>query len=178
VTDAVVAPPGATPAVNAGLAMALSETLCGEPCASSVMVKVAVRWPGPIGLNATKIVQFPAGAIAAVQLLVKLKSEGLGSAPATEEMWRGAFPELVMVNVCGVPVVSCVMVGKEGAVGERVRAGTAARPAPFRTRVCGLAGALSATSSVANNGPALVGEKSILTEQFEFGASVAVQVFV
>jgi hypothetical protein len=31
---------------------------------------------------------------------------------------------------------------------------------------------------VANNGPTLVGEKSILTEQFAFGASVAVQVFV
>jgi len=58
--------------------MALSETLCGEPCASSVMVNVAVRWPGPIGMNATKIVQFAAGATAAVQLLVKLKSEGLG----------------------------------------------------------------------------------------------------
>src|SRR3989442_15229167 len=111
------------------------------------MVKVAVRWPGPIGMNTTKIVQFPAGATAAVQLLVKLKSEGLGPAPATEEMWRGAFPELVMVNVCGAPVVPCVMVGKEGAVGERVTAGTAGGRGPVRTRGWGPAGGLSATSS-------------------------------
>ena len=144
-TDAVVEPPGAAPGENAGLAMALSEIFCGEPCASSAMVKVAVRGPGPIGLNTTRIVQFAAGATAAVQLLVKLKSEGFGPPTAAEEMWRGAFPELMMVNVCGAPVVPCVMVGKEGAVGERVTAGTAATPAPFRTRVCGLPGALSAT---------------------------------
>jgi hypothetical protein len=47
-------PFGAGPGVNAGLAAALSEIVCGEPGASSVMVKLAVRWPVPIGLKASE----------------------------------------------------------------------------------------------------------------------------
>src|SRR5882762_6625683 len=99
------------PAVKAGLAVALSEIVCGEPGASSVINKFAVRWPGPIGLKESEIVQLAAGATGAVQLLVKLKSVRWRPPRAAEETLRGAVPELIRVSVCTVPDVPCVIVG-------------------------------------------------------------------
>jgi len=74
------------------LAVALSEIVCGEPGASSVIVKFAVRWPGPIGLKKSEIVQLAAGATGDVQLFVKLKSEGLGPLREAEETGEARSP--------------------------------------------------------------------------------------
>ncbi len=71
--------------MKAGLAVALSETVWGEAGASSEMVRLAIRWPGPRGLKTMEMAQLDPGATAVVQLLVKLKSEALGPVRETEE---------------------------------------------------------------------------------------------
>src|SRR5260370_38321319 len=114
--------------------MALREIVWGEPGALSVIIKFAVRWPAPIGLKASEIVQVAAGATGAVKLLVKLKSEGLGPPRATDETWRGAVPELMTVSVCTAPDVPWVIVGNAGAAGEKVTAVVVATPVPLRVR--------------------------------------------
>src|SRR5258708_38134440 len=110
--------------------MALREIGCGEPGASSVIIKFAVRWPAPIGLKTSEIVQLAAGATGAVQLLVKLKSERLGPPRATDETWRGAVPELMTRSVCTAPDVPWVLVGNEGAAGTQGTALAGATPGP------------------------------------------------
>ena len=131
-----------------------------------------------MGLNTREIVQFDAGATGTVQLLVKLKSEGLAPARETEEMCSGPVPVLMTIRVCdGLDVPSSVP-GKESAVGEKAMAGWGATPVPLRTSVCGVPGALSATCRFAVKVPALDGVKVILTAQLAFGARVAWQVFV
>lgn len=162
--------------MKAGLAVALRETVWGELDASSVITKFAVRWPGPTGLNTSEIVQFAVGATGAVQLLVRLKSDGLGPARETADTCSGAVPVLSTVSVCGAPAVPSVMVGKEGTVGEKTIAGDGAIPVPFKARVCGLPGALSATWNAADKGPAVAGMKVMLMEQLPLGARVAKQV--
>ena len=129
-----------------------------------------------MGLKTNKIVQFAVGATVAAQLLVKVKSEGLGPPRETDETWSAAVPVLMTVRIWAAPVVPCVIVGKEGTVGENVMAGAGATPVPVRARVCGLPGALSTTWKVAESGPALAGVKVILTEQFALGARVFRQV--
>lgn len=74
-------------------------TVCGEPEASSAIIKSAMRWPGAVGLKVIEMAQLALGGSGAVQLLVKPKSEGLAPARETEEIWRAAFPELMTVNV-------------------------------------------------------------------------------
>jgi hypothetical protein len=162
--------------VKAGLAVALSEIICGEPGASSVMVKFAVRWPGPMGVKTSEIVQLAAGTTGAVQLLVKLKSEGFGPPRATDETWRGAVPELMRVSVCTAPDVPCVIVGNEGAAGEKVTPGPAATPVPFRARVCGLPGASSAIVTVAERTPEARGVNVTIIVQAELTAMAELHV--
>jgi len=52
-----------------------------------------------MGLKTSEIVQLAGGATDVEQLLVKLKSEGLGPPRETEEMWSGPVPELVIVSI-------------------------------------------------------------------------------
>ena len=163
--------------MNAGLAVALSEMVCGEPDASSAISKFAARIPGAIGLKATEIAQLAEGATGAVQLLlVMLKSEELGPLRETEETCSGAVPELMTMSVWAIPDVPWVIVGKDGAAGEKEIAGVGATPVPFSVEVCGLPGALSATCTVAENVPGPDGIKLMLTVQLALGASVDAQV--
>lgn len=101
----MVEPFGAGPGTKAGLAVALSEIVCGDPGASSAITKLAPRWPEPIGLKTSEIVQLAAGATGAVQLLVKLNSEALTPLRETEETWSGAVPEFKTVSDCAAPDV-------------------------------------------------------------------------
>ena len=93
-------PPGAAPAVNAGLAVPLSARDCGEPETSSAIIKLAVRWPATTGLNTIEIVLFAPGATAALQPLLRLNSEALEPPSETEDTCSGAFPEFVTVSIC------------------------------------------------------------------------------
>lgn len=156
----------------------LRTTVCGEPVASSTIIRFATRWPAAVGVKTREMAQFEPGASGAVQLLVKLKSEGLGPARETEEMFKAAFPELMTVSVCGAVEVPWLTEGKVNAVGEKVIAGAGATPVPLRTRVCGEPGALSATWRLAVRAPTVAGVKLMLTEQLALGARVARQVLV
>ena len=71
----------------------------GEPGASSAIIKFARRWPGAVGLKTREMVQLEPGATGALQLLVKLKSDGLEPARETEDTWSGAVPVLMTVRV-------------------------------------------------------------------------------
>lgn len=148
----------------------MSEIVCGEPGASSVIIRFAARWPVAMGLKRSEIVQLAAGATGAVQLLVKLNSAGLAPPRATDEMWSGAFPELTTVSVCAAPDVPWVIVGNEGAAGENVTPGPVVTPVPFRARVCGLPGASSVIVTVAERTPEARGANVTITVQLELTA--------
>src|SRR5690349_10233835 len=77
----------------------LRTTVCGEPCASSAIVRFALRWPGAVGLKTRTIAQLALGASGTLQLLVKVKSDGLGPVRETEDMCRLVLPELMTVKV-------------------------------------------------------------------------------
>src|SRR5712692_141646 len=174
--EAVNEPFGAAPAANAGLAVALSEIVWGEAGTSSAMVRLAVRWPAPSGLKTRETVQLAAGATGAVQLLVKLKSEGLRPPRTTDEMWRDVVPEFMTVSVCAAPEVPCVIVGNEGAAGEKVIPGPLATPVPFTAIVCGLPGASSVIETVAERAPEARGVKVTMIVQAELTAMAELHV--
>src|SRR5260370_42491534 len=120
-----------------------------------------------MGLKTSEIAQLAAGAIGAVQLLVKLKYEGLGPLRETEETWSGAVPELITVSVWAAPEVPSVIVGNEGTVGEKVIAATGATPVPLRDKVCGLLGASSEIVTVAESTPGARGVNATMTVRAE-----------
>ena len=162
----------------AGFAMAPSETVCGDPGISSEIIKLAVRWPVPSGLKLSEIVQFVAGVTGAVQLLVKLNSEGLVPPRTTEATCSGAFPELVTVSVCATLDVPCVVAGNDGTAGEKEMAGTVAIPVALRTSDCGDAGASSEINKFAVRWPGAVGLKTSEIVQLAAGATGVVQLLV
>lgn len=170
--------PEAAATENAATAMPLMDADCGEPAASSVTVSIAGLCPVATGLKTKQTVQLAAGASAAAQLLVKLYSEALEPPRETEEICKGAFPELMRDMACGALEVPCVVEGKEGDDGEKVSAGKTAMPVPLRTTVCGEPGASSAIIKFATRWPAAVGVKTMERMQFEPGASGAAQLLV
>ncbi len=156
--------------------MPLRARVCGLSGASSEIVIVAERTPGARGANVTVIVQVELTAMAVLQAgLETLKSLGFVPLRTTLVMCSGAAPEFFTEEFREV-LVPCVTVPKSRLPGRSVTAGAAATPVPFRTRLCGLPGALSETWRVADSGPALAGVKVTLTEQLALGASVGVQV--
>ena len=105
-----------------------------------------------------------------MQLFVKLNSEALDPERATEEMCKGAFPELPTVKICGALDVPCVVLGKAGVAGEKVIAGAAVPPVPLRATVCGESGASSAIVKLAERKPGAAGVKVTTMEQLELTA--------
>ncbi len=89
---------GLTPAVGA-VPVPLRLTVCGLVVALSVMLKVAERLPGAVGVNVTLIVQVALAATELPQVLVSAKSPGLVPVGAIPLMPRAVFPELVRVTV-------------------------------------------------------------------------------
>ena len=171
-------PPETAPTVKAGLAVAVSETVCGEAGASSDIVKLAACWPAAVGLKTSEIVQLAAGATAAAQLLVNPNSEAFGPPRETEEMCSVALPELLTVSVCDALEVPCVVTGKDGEGGEKVTVGTTAMPLPLKARLCGEPEALSETIRLAVRWPAAAGVKTTEIVQLEAGATAVVQLLV
>src|ERR1700730_506803 len=141
----------------------------GETGASSLMVRLAVRWPAPSGENVTATLQVEATGYAPEQALATWKSAGFAPLGRTEEMCRVALPALVTVMLCAGLLLPCVVLAKVRLPGARVMAGSGAAPLPFRGIDCGLPGALSAAAKLAWRGPAAVGEKTTLTVQVAFG---------
>jgi hypothetical protein len=83
------------------LPMPVTVTVCGLVVALSVMVKVAVRVPGAVGVNVTLIVQAPPAATELPQEFVPAKSLGLAPVKAIVLIARAAFPVLFRVTDWG-----------------------------------------------------------------------------
>lgn len=86
----------------------VSETLCGDPGALSVMLTLAARFPVAVGVNVTLIVHFaPTARLEALagQLLVWAKSPPFVPVRAMLEMVNGAVPLFVSVTLCAALVV-------------------------------------------------------------------------
>lgn len=80
---------------------------CGEPGASLVMAKLAVRAPLAPGVKVRITVQLDAGAtgVDVLQVPDLAKSDALVPPKAIAEKVRSLIPGLVIVNVCEVLVV-------------------------------------------------------------------------
>ncbi len=88
-------------AVGAMVPVPVSETVCGLPLALSVTETAPVREPATVGVKVTEIVQVPAAATDAPQVLVWLKSP----LAAMLVMVSAADPLFVSVTACAVLAV-------------------------------------------------------------------------
>jgi hypothetical protein len=81
----------------------LNATVCGDPAALSVIVKLPDRLPAAAGVNVTVAVQLPPAATPLPkplpQVVVLLKSPELLPVIATEPIVNAAFPVLLSVTV-------------------------------------------------------------------------------
>jgi hypothetical protein len=137
----------------AALPPPLSATFCGEPNALSVMLTAALSAPDAAGLKVTVITHEPAAATLVPHVLVCVNE--LVLVPVMATLVMGSAAELLLVSVTAwvvaatpIPVVGNVRLAVES---------TTALPVPLIAIVCGEAGALSATLSVAVSAPAAVG---------------------
>src|SRR5437870_2723503 len=128
-----------------------SDTDCGLPGASSVMVTVAVRALAAVGVNVRLIRQLaPATTVAPFVQVVPAamaKSPGFEPARAMLVMLRVAVPLLVRVTVCPGLVTLFPYTTLFRSVGAKVTAG--AMPVPASDTDCGLPGASSVMVTVA-----------------------------
>src|SRR3989475_117990 len=153
-----------------------SDTDCGLPGASSVMVTVAVRAPVAVGVNVTvkaKLDGAGTGPLArghgATPEPATAKSPGFEPARAMLVMLRVAVPLLVRVTVCSGLVVLRRWSPKPRLVGAMVTAG--AMPIPASDTDCGLPGASSVMVTVAVRAPVAAGVKLMLIAQLAPGAT-------
>jgi hypothetical protein len=132
------------------------ETVCGEPVALSVMLRVPVRLPVEVGVKVTDNVHDPPVARLVPQLWLTAKSPEA----AIEVKLRAAVPEFVSVTAWAALVLPTVSAANVRLVGESVTAGavtTGAAPVPVNNTVCGEPIALSVTLTVPVLLPAAVG---------------------
>jgi len=73
-------------------------TICGLSLALSVMVSAALRFPGPVGVNVTLIVQPAPAATELPQVVVSGKSPALPPVTAKLVMLKAEFPLFVRVS--------------------------------------------------------------------------------
>src|SRR5207245_2198034 len=153
-----------------------SDTDCGLPAASSVMVTVAVRAPVAAGVKVTVNVQLAAAATGpaarksvATAEPATAKSRGFEPARAMLGKVRVAVPLLVRVTVCTGLVVLRRWSPKARLVGAKVTAG--AMPIPASDTDCGLLAASSVMVTVAVRAPVAAGVKLMLIVQLAPGAT-------
>src|SRR5207302_790932 len=150
-----------------------SDTNCGLPGASPVMVTVAVRALAAVGVHVRLTRQLaPATTVAPFVQAVPAamaKSPGFEPARAMLVMLRVAVPLLVRVTVCAGLVVLRRWSPKARLVGAKVTAG--AMPVPASDTDCGLPGASSVMVTVAVRAPVAAGVKLMLIVQLALGAT-------
>src|SRR2546428_801959 len=137
----------------------VSDTDCGLPAASSVMVSVAVRALAAVGVKVRLRTQLaPAASVAPLMQVVpeaSAKSPALAPPSTAVAMLGGAVPLLVRVTVCPALVVPTRWLPSARHVAERVTAG--AVPVPVSDTVCGLPAASSVMFTVAARAPGAAG---------------------
>jgi hypothetical protein len=157
-------------------AVPLSETLCGEPVALSVMLSAAVTVPGPVGANVTDAVHVAPIAMLLPQVFVAAKLLAFAPPSAMLETVTTLAPEFVIVTCCAV------VVEKVREDGEIVRVGVlVATPVPLRLAEFVLPATpplLSVTVTTAVRVPTPLGVKLTEILQLAPTASVLPQVLV
>src|SRR5438132_1066095 len=152
-----------------------SDTDCGLPGASSVMVTVAVRALAAVGVNVRLTRQLaPATTVAPFVQVVPAamaKSPGGKAHGSTPVTLRVGMPLLVRVTVCTGLVVLRRLVPMFRLVGPKVTSGPFPYPTLFRS--CGLPGASSVMVTVAVRALAAVGVNVRLTRQLAPATTVA-----
>src|SRR2546425_556037 len=152
-----------------------SDTDCGLPGASSVMVTVAVRALAAVGVNVRLRRQLaPATTVALFVLMIRRPPRSTLFPYTTlfrSVMLRVAVPLLVRVTVCTGLVVLRRWSPKARLVGAKVTAGTI--PVPASDTNCGLPGASSVMVTVAVRALAAVGVNVRLTRQLAPATTVA-----
>jgi hypothetical protein len=150
-------------AANGPLPVPVKFTVCGLLVALSVRVNVAVRVPGPVGVNVILMVQLPPAATELPQVFVSEKSPGLVPVAWMPVMVKAVVPVLFRVMVwapLGDPT--------DWLLYERVEAErlvTGPLPVPVKLTVCGLPKALSVMLTEAVRLPVAVGAKVTLILQ-------------
>lgn len=156
------------------------ETVCvlpDTPLLLSVIVTIPLFVPLLVGLNATRIVQFAAGATndgEIGQLLVSTYCVLM----VTLLMVRLPVPVLVSVTVWFELVVLITWVAKVRLVGTRDTTGVPPTPVPVSVTCCGLFAALSVIVTVPLKVPAVGGVKVTEIVQFFPAATLVPQVLV
>src|SRR5437899_956036 len=156
-----------------------SETDCGLPAASSLMLTVAARAPVAAGANVTVKVQLAKGAIgppasgqgAAPEPATATKSPGFVPARTMLVMLRVAVPLLVRVTVCAGLLVLTRWSPKARLVGAKVTVGAMLVLASETD--CGLPAASSVMLAVAVRALAAVGVNVRLRTQLAPATTVA-----
>src|SRR5437899_1250722 len=153
----------------------VSDTDCGLPGASSVMVTVAVRALAAVGVNVRLTRQLaPATTVAPFVQVVPAamaKSPGFEPARAMLVMLRVAVPRLVSVWISAALAALMPCSPKARMVGGKVPAGTS--PVPATDTDCGLPGAWSVMGSVAVPYTTLFRSNVRLTRQLAPATTVA-----
>jgi hypothetical protein len=178
-----VRPLGEAPAIGIPTPDPLSAAVCVEPetlLELSVIVSVALRLPGAVGVNVTETVQFAPAAKLLPQALVSAKSPGLVPVIATPAIVSDPVPELVKVTVCALAVTPTFVLLNGTTAGESPAAGTPV-PVPVRETVCVVPDTLLALSvivTVAMRVPEAVGVNDTEMVQLVPAVRVAPHVFV
>ena len=149
----------------------------GLPEPSLVTVRLGVRLPAAVGLNATPTEQaWLAGNVDGLEgqvLFVIAKSPALVPERAMLEMVTAAVPVLVMEINCVALVLPIVIVLKSRVMGDRVSTRFVFWPVPDKPMTSGLPVASLATDREADLPPVALGVKVRLTLQLPFAARVA-----
>ena len=86
----------------------LRDTVCGLPASLSVIFNAALRFPLPVGVNVTVMLQLAPAAKEVLHSLVWANSPALVPEMAIPVMLRVIEPTLVKFTVCGELTVSIV----------------------------------------------------------------------
>ena len=162
---------------EAVLPVPVNDTVCGEPLALSVIVRVPVRVPPEVGVKVTAIAQFAPAATLVPQVLVSAKSP----VAAMDVRLKAPVPLLVSVTDCAVLVEPVFCEAKVRLVGASVTAGavtTGAVPVPLRETDCGEPAALSIAIRVPRLVPTALGVNVTEIVQWAPAATLEPQVFV
>jgi hypothetical protein len=161
-------------AVEAGIPVPLSKTVCGAPIAPLWIVKRAKKGPDPFsgGVNVTLTKHSDAAAIAPEQPFVAWNALGLPplSVVANVKVVLPVFCKKTSSALLVVPAVCLPNSNEAGETGASVA--VAFSPSPDSSTDCG-AGSLSVTANVPKSKPAVVGEKTMLNVQLCCGPSPA-----
>src|ERR1017187_66017 len=133
------------------------------------MVSTAVRIPVAVGAKVTPMVQVPPTDTVPQLELIK-KSPAFRPAEITLLITSGAVPQLVMVTLCGVPVVPTNTVPKLTGLPLAQTTGASGVASPCRNKDVGLLAASSVIVSIACRVPATWGLNVTLSVQKSPGA--------